>query len=138
MRFHSHGCVRVAQVKELAGWLLEGTPGPGGPASTWGPMEIETHIATNERLDIKLAKQIPVTFVYLTGYATPDGRAHFRDDIYGIDSPMAPMPDVTTTGSIGPRKAPVETPPAKPAAPRVRPAPPAGLVPPGLIPNPGR
>jgi murein L,D-transpeptidase YcbB/YkuD len=138
VRFHSHGCVRVAQVKELAGWLLEGTPGPGGPASTWGPMEIETHIATNERLDIKLAKQIPVTFVYLTGYATPDGRAHFRDDIYGIDSPMAPMPDVTTTGSIGPRKAPVETPPAKPAAPRVRPAPPAGLVPPGLIPNPGR
>ncbi|GJD30246.1 hypothetical protein PMNALOAF_1490 [Methylobacterium adhaesivum] len=138
VRFHSHGCVRVAQVKELAGWLLEGTPGPGGPASTWGPMEIETHIATNERLDIKLAKQIPVTFVYLTGYATPDGRAHFRDDIYGIDSPMAPMPDVTTTGSIGPRKAPVETAPAKPMAPKVRPAPSAGLVPPGLIPNPGR
>ena len=106
VRFHSHGCVRVAQVKELAGWLLEGTPGPNGAGSTWGPIEIETSIATNERLDIKLAKQIPVTFVYLTGYATPDGRAHFRDDVYGIDSPAD-----ATTGSIG-TKAAV---PARPA-----------------------
>ncbi|SFG61633.1 L,D-transpeptidase family protein [Methylobacterium gossipiicola] len=144
VRFHSHGCVRVAGVKELAGWLLEGTPGPTGPASTWGPMEIESHIATNERLDIKLAKQIPVTFVYLTGYATPDGRAHFRDDIYGIDSPIVPMrdsasiPDVATTGSIGPRKPVAAAPAGKPPAPKVRPAAPAGLVPPGLIPNPGR
>ena len=32
VRFHSHGCVRVAQVKELAGWLLEGTPAPTAPA----------------------------------------------------------------------------------------------------------
>lgn len=102
VRFHSHGCVRVAQVKELAGWLLEGTPGPNGTGSTWGPIEIETSIATNERLDIKLPKQIPVTFVYLTGYATPDGRAHFRDDIYGIDSPAVPMPDVAATGTIAP------------------------------------
>lgn len=102
VRFHSHGCVRVAQVKELAGWLLEGTPGPNGQGSTWGPIEIETSIATNERLDIKLPKQIPVTFVYLTGYATPDGRAHFRDDIYGIDSPAVPMPDVAATGTIAP------------------------------------
>ncbi|TXM79052.1 L,D-transpeptidase family protein [Methylobacterium sp. WL69] len=134
VRFHSHGCVRVAQVKELAGWLLEGTPGPNGGASTWGPMEIESHIATNERLDIKLPKQIPVTFVYLTGYATPDGRAHFRDDIYGIDSPIAPMPEVATTGSITPRPtlkpAPAQVMPAKAAPPRA-----TGLVPPGLIPN---
>ena len=36
VRFHSHGCVRVAQVKELAGWLLEGTPGPNGPARPGG------------------------------------------------------------------------------------------------------
>lgn len=111
VRFHSHGCVRVAQVKELAGWLLEGTPGPNGAGSTWGPIEIETSIATNERLDIKLPKQIPVTFVYLTGYATPDGRAHFRDDIYGIDSPAVPMRDVVETSAIAappPKATPVK------------------------------
>lgn len=112
VRFHSHGCVRVAQVKELAGWLLEGTPGPNGAGSTWGPIEIETSIATNERLDIKLPKQIPVTFVYLTGYATPDGRAHFRDDIYGIDSPAVPMRDVVETSAIEMRK---PAPAARPA-----------------------
>lgn len=163
VRFHSHGCVRVAQVKELAGWLLDGTPGPNGAGSTWGPIEIETSIATNERLDIKLPKQIPVTFVYLTGYATPDGRAHFRDDIYGIDSPAVPMPDVPITGTIVPRKT---VPAARPAgtiggagtaATRPAPTPPVpgrpqagksetagftptkpaqdGPVPPGLIPN---
>ncbi|NEU13185.1 L,D-transpeptidase family protein [Methylobacterium sp. BTF04] len=138
VRFHSHGCVRVAQVKELAGWLLEGTPGPNGATSTWGPIEIETSIATNERLDIKLPKQIPVTFVYLTGYATPDGRAHFRDDIYGIDSPAVPMPasqipDVATTGSIGPKQA-LKAAPA-PAVRRPAVATGESFLPPGLIPN---
>ncbi|WP_449410517.1 L,D-transpeptidase family protein [Methylobacterium komagatae] len=87
VRFHSHGCVRVGQVKELVGWLLQGVEGPNGPGSTWGAMEIESGIADGERRDIKLPKPIPVAFVYLTGYAGPDGRAQFRDDIYGLDSP---------------------------------------------------
>jgi murein L,D-transpeptidase YcbB/YkuD len=119
VRFHSHGCVRVGQVKELVGWLLQGVEGPNGPGSTWGPMEIETGIADGERRDIKLPKPVPVAFVYLTGYAGPDGRAQFRDDIYGLDSPKpAPMPAPTAaapkpsepaaTGSVG----------ARPAAPR--------------------
>lgn len=123
VRFHSSGCVRVADVKALVGWLLEGTPGPNGPGSTWGPMEIETGIATGERRDIKLAKPIPVTFVYLTGYATPDGRVHFRDDVYGLDTGKPVEPAVT--GAIAkpvPGKAvpgPVEpgkSMPAKPSA----------------------
>ena len=109
VRFHSHGCVRVGQVKEFAAWLLQGTEGPNGGASVWGPIEIETGIATGERRDIKLVKPVPVTFVYLTGYATPDGRAHFRDDIYGLDTPGAPVPsaatEVAATGSIAPRAA---------------------------------
>ena len=49
VRFHSHGCVRVGQVKELAAWLLQGTEGPNGAGSVWGPIEIETGIATGER-----------------------------------------------------------------------------------------
>jgi len=107
VRFHSHGCVRVGQVKEFAAWLLQGTEGPNGPGSVWGPIEIESGIATGERRDLKLPKPVPVTFVYLTGYATADGRAHFRDDIYGLDTPGVPAPsaatDVQTTGSIAPR-----------------------------------
>ncbi len=107
VRFHSHGCVRVGQVKEFVAWLLQGTEGPSGPGSVWGPIEIETGIATGDRRDIKLIKPVPVTFVYLTGYATADGRAHFRDDIYGLDTPGIPAPsaatDVTATGAITPR-----------------------------------
>jgi len=116
VRFHSHGCVRVGQVKELVGWLLQGVEGPNGPGSTWGPMEIETGIADGERRDIKLPKPVPVAFVYLTGYAGPDGRAQFRDDVYGIDSPKpaapatppiatAKPPEPAATGSVGARAA---------------------------------
>ncbi|WP_407658413.1 L,D-transpeptidase family protein [Methylobacterium planeticum] len=116
VRFHSHGCVRVGQVKEFVGWLLEGTPGPNGPGSSWGPIEIETGIAAGDRRDIKPVKPIPVAFLYLTGYATPDGRAHFRDDIYNLDSPAPPaaaaVPDVQTTGAITPRAAPPRAVPA--------------------------
>ena len=120
VRFHSHGCVRVGQVKELVGWLLQGTDGPNGPGTSWGPIEIETGIADGERRDIKLAKPIPVTFVYLTGYATPDGKAHFRDDIYNLDTPAA---EPAATGAIPPAAAadagaakptPVTTAPATP------------------------
>lgn len=123
-RFHSHGCVRVGQVKEFAAWLLQGTEGPNGPGSVWGPIEIETGIAMGDRRDIKLVKPTPVAFVYLTGYATSDGRVHFRDDIYGLDSPAAPAaaaaPDVATTGAITPRANPT---PRKPdAVPAPRPA----------------
>ncbi|MGX5776643.1 L,D-transpeptidase family protein [Methylorubrum zatmanii] len=112
VRFHSHGCVRVGQVKEFAAWLLQGTEGPNGAGSTWGPIEIETAIATGERRDVKLVKPTPVAFVYLTGYATTDGRVHFRDDIYGLDTPPTPAaatptaPDVATTGAIAPRATP--------------------------------
>ena len=121
VRFHSHGCVRVGQVKEFAAWLLQGTEGPNGPGSVWGPIEIETGIATGDRRDIKLVKPTPVAFVYLTGYATSDGRVHFRDDIYGLDSPAAPAavaPDVATTGAISPRANPAPRKPETAAAPR--------------------
>jgi L,D-transpeptidase YcbB len=112
VRFHSHGCVRVGQVKELVGWLLQGTDGPNGPGTTWGPIEIETGIADGERRDIKLTKAVPVTFVYLTGYATPDGKAHFRDDIYNLDTPA---PEPAATGTIPPAPAGTAPSAAKPA-----------------------
>ena len=104
VRFHSSGCVRVSDVKGLAAWLLQGTAGPGGAGSQWGPMEVETGIAAGDRRDVKLAKPVPVAFVYLTGYATPDGRAHFRDDVYGLDSPPAPAPELTTSSLPRPPK----------------------------------
>lgn len=103
-RFHSSGCVRVAGVRDLASWLLEGTPGPGGPATAWGRNEVEAAIASGQRLDVRLPRSVPVSWVYLTGYAMPDGSVHFRDDVYGLDNPAAAPPPVTietlVTGSL--------------------------------------
>jgi L,D-transpeptidase YcbB len=78
-RFNSSGCVRVQDVRDLAAWLLEGTGG------NWDRRAIDAGIATTERKDIRLARAVPVAWVYMTGYATPDGVVHFRPDVYGID-----------------------------------------------------
>jgi L,D-transpeptidase YcbB len=103
VRFHSSGCVRVADVQGFAAWLLEGTSGPHGP---WLQSDLEAALATTERQDIRLLKSVPVAWVYLTGYATSDGTVHFRTDIYGLDAPkpdLVPEPqtlDVPATASI--------------------------------------
>jgi L,D-transpeptidase YcbB len=82
-RFLSHGCVRVQGVYDLAQWLLEGT---SDGSSVWSKDAILAKIKDGAREDIKLAKIVPVVWVYLTGWANGDGLVNFRDDVYGIDS----------------------------------------------------
>jgi murein L,D-transpeptidase YcbB/YkuD len=106
-RFHSSGCVRVADVADFAEWLLRGTNGQGGP---WTREGIDTAIASATRQDIRLDKPLPVAWVYLTGYATADGAVHFRDDVYGLDTPRGDplsepqVVDVPATASIKPKR----------------------------------
>ena len=78
MRFHSSGCVRVQNVRELVNWLLMETPG-------WSRQEIDAVIKSGERKDAKVAKPVPLYWVYVTAWATPDGVIQFRDDIYSRD-----------------------------------------------------
>jgi murein L,D-transpeptidase YcbB/YkuD len=77
-RFVSSGCIRVQNVRDYVTWLLEGTPG-------WGREQIDEAIRSGERIDAKLAAPVPVYWVYITAWATPDGRAQFREDIYQRD-----------------------------------------------------
>jgi murein L,D-transpeptidase YcbB/YkuD len=77
-RFHSSGCVRVQNVRELVNWLLAETP-------TWSRPEIDQVIKAGERKDARLAKPVPLYWVYVTAWATPDGIVQFRDDIYSRD-----------------------------------------------------
>jgi murein L,D-transpeptidase YcbB/YkuD len=79
-RFLSHGCVRVQGVVDLAAWLLDGANGPA-----LSKLEIEAKIAVGEREEVKLARPVPVVWVYMTGWASADGRVHFRDDVYHLD-----------------------------------------------------
>ncbi len=78
MRFHSSGCVRVQNVRDLVYWLLRDTP-------DWSREKIDTTIASGDRVDARLATPVPVHWVYITAWATPDGVVQFRDDIYGRD-----------------------------------------------------
>jgi len=75
-RFFSHGCVRVQGVNDLAAWLL----GPG-----WDAKRVAQEIGTGQRKDAAIPDRVPVHWVYMTAYVTPDGTAHFRPDVYGID-----------------------------------------------------
>jgi murein L,D-transpeptidase YcbB/YkuD len=88
-RFLSHGCVRVEGVYELAEWLLKGAKAPDG---AWDEKAMRAKVKTKERTDIKPVKQVPVIWVYLTGWASDEGTVHFRDDVYGLDN-VSPATD---------------------------------------------
>src|SRR4051794_16668830 len=77
-RFHSSGCVRIQNVRELVNWLLGGMPG-------WSRQEIDQVIRGGERKDARLTRLVPLYWVYVTAWATSDGVVQFRDDIYGRD-----------------------------------------------------
>lgn len=77
-RFHSSGCVRVQNVRELVTWLLQGS-------GDWSRVKIEGVVKSGERTDAKIAKAVPVYWVYITAWANPDGIVQFRDDVYGHD-----------------------------------------------------
>ncbi len=82
-RFLSHGCVRVQGVYDYAAWLLKGT---SGPSDGWDKAALQAKIKEGAPYDIKLAKAVPVIWVYLTGWSNGDGPANFRDDVYNIDN----------------------------------------------------
>jgi L,D-transpeptidase YcbB len=77
-RFHSSGCVRVQNIRDFVVWLLKATP-------NMSRMQVDAHIKNGERQDAKLAKPVPVYWVYITAWANPDGVVQFRDDVYGHD-----------------------------------------------------
>jgi len=78
MRFDSSGCVRVQNVRDLVAWILRDTPG-------WDRRRLEQTIQTESDVKIAVANPVPVYFTYISAWATGDGVAHFRDDIYGRD-----------------------------------------------------
>jgi murein L,D-transpeptidase YcbB/YkuD len=77
-RFHSSGCVRVQNIRDFVVWLLKANP-------NMPRMQVDAHIKNGERHDAKLAKPVPVYWVYITAWANPDGVVQFRDDVYGHD-----------------------------------------------------
>jgi murein L,D-transpeptidase YcbB/YkuD len=76
-RAASSGCVRIAGIEGLAAWVAAD--------QGWRPEHVRQMKETGERRDLKLARPIPLYFVYITAWATPDGGVHFRRDLYQKD-----------------------------------------------------
>jgi hypothetical protein len=98
-RFHSSGCVRVADVRDLVTWLLSENRG-------WDRGDTDAAIAEGERKDVRLARPVPVAWTYFTGYAVADGTAHFRNDIYDLDRAGGGQPIAIRSGPRAPSDAP--------------------------------
>jgi murein L,D-transpeptidase YcbB/YkuD len=77
-RFVSSGCIRIQNVRDYIEWLLKDTPG-------WSREQIDATFKSGDRIDARLAQAIPIHWVYVTAWATPDGLVQFRDDIYNKD-----------------------------------------------------
>jgi murein L,D-transpeptidase YcbB/YkuD len=77
-RFHSSGCARVQNVRELVTWILAEQP-------EWGRGRIDQAVRAEERVDVRLRRPIPVYWVYMTAWGTDDGLIQFRNDIYRRD-----------------------------------------------------
>jgi hypothetical protein len=119
-RFISSGCIRVQDVRDYVAWLLKDTPG-------WGRDQIDEVIRTGEHVDVRLSPPVPVYWVYVTAWATPDGLVEFRNDIYqrdGIDSvasdqlpagPQAPVQAQQVSTRVPPPQAPSEDAPQAPS-----------------------
>jgi len=77
-RFESSGCVRIQGIRELIKWVLRDTP-------EWDPAAIDQMFVNGQRVDARVAKPVPLYWVYVTAWANVDGVVHFRNDIYGLD-----------------------------------------------------
>ncbi|MBL8709652.1 MAG: L,D-transpeptidase family protein [Rhodospirillaceae bacterium] len=77
-RHLSHGCVRVSNAVELAGYLLRDDP-------AWPSVRLDAHLASGDTERITLRQPIPVHLVYDTAWVDADGTVQFRADIYRRD-----------------------------------------------------
>jgi L,D-transpeptidase YcbB len=79
VRFHSSGCARISDIRDLAEWLVA--------EQGIDKAQIDERIATGQKQEIKLKRHVPVAWVYLTGWGDGEGRVQFREDIYDLDTP---------------------------------------------------
>jgi L,D-transpeptidase YcbB len=81
-RAFSHGCIRVAEPKKLASWILRND-------SIYTPDKIEAAMNAGKEKYVSVKQNIQVFIGYFTAFVDSDGSMNFRDDIYGHDKKMA-------------------------------------------------
>jgi murein L,D-transpeptidase YcbB/YkuD len=81
-RAFSHGCIRVAEPRELALHLLRDKP-------DWTADRVDKVLATNQATSIKISPKIPVYIAYFTTWVDNTGALNFRKDIYHLDEKLS-------------------------------------------------
>ncbi len=76
-RAFSSGCVRMQNFYNVAAWVLDGQQG-------WNGERLAQEVAAGAQTTIKVAKPVPVFFIYLTAWVDR-GVVNFRNDLYNRD-----------------------------------------------------
>ena len=77
-RYVSSGCIRVDQIHVLIDWIFAGQDG-------YDSGMIKNIALSGERFDQPVGNPPDVRIMYLTAWATDDGRIQFRPDVYNLD-----------------------------------------------------
>jgi len=78
-RAFSHGCIRVAEPRKLALYLLRKQPG-------WTEAAVDAAMHSGKEKYVTLTSPVPVFIAYLTAWVDRQGNLNFRDDIYKRDA----------------------------------------------------
>ena len=83
-RAFSHGCIRVAEPKKLAMYLLQNDP-------NWNETKIVNAMNSGKEQYVTLKQTMPVFIAYFTAWVDRAGNLNFRKDIYNRDNRLAGM-----------------------------------------------
>jgi len=84
-RAFSHGCIRLAEPKKLAEYLLRND-------TSWNSQKIDSAMNSGKEKYVTLKQTVPVFIVYFTSWVgSKTGKLNFRRDIYDRDSRLLNM-----------------------------------------------
>ncbi|WP_233509652.1 L,D-transpeptidase family protein [Pedobacter chinensis] len=83
-RAFSHGCIRVAEPRKLAEFLLKDSP-------QWPSDKIISAMQAGKEIYVPLKKKTPVYIAYFTAFVDRKHQLNFRQDIYHLDDRLAAM-----------------------------------------------
>ena len=79
VRTFSHGCMRIADPRGFAAWLLAGQPELA---------DVDRLLAQGVEHRIDLDRRVPVFVLYWTAAVGEDGEVRFHQDVYGRDAKL--------------------------------------------------
>jgi len=83
-RAFSHGCIRLAEPKKLAMYLLRNYP-------EWTEEKIDAAMNSGKEKYVTLKEPVPVFIAYFTAWVDRYGKLNIRQDIYDRDDRLTNM-----------------------------------------------